>query len=529
MFTFVSDFKPTCMKITTFAMAIGLCFQTLLYAQTSSDTPVDLKNQGQTSLEQKEYIKARYYFKQAFRAFAACDEYEQAVKCGVQANALYLRENLYKEGFDLCRDIDQVIAGGEQKHNRPLYGLRFTTTQERLKMFTSLKNPAKAKEQLYRLEEIANQAKNDSLNETLLYTKADYYYTFGQNQQGDACFQQLITQYKDKKDYDKVSDCYRTLIGLATKAGNAPLVGRTYDKYIVWTDSVKTLTAQDELNVLKRKYDSSRQTLAGKEHELSVKQYKIIALCTLCLILVAALVLGAIVLLRFILMNKKLKKNIEIANEHSQLKSQFIGNISAQMEPTLDALAAVAADLPDAPQQSKRMLSQVDALKKFAEDIQELSSLENTLNEPYGGAKEINVNTFCENTMNKVKEFVDLDVETVVEAAKLQIKTNPEQLERILTHLLKNAAFYTTTGKISLEYKRRAAHTHQFIVTDTGPGIAPEQQEDLFKPFTEIKNLTEGDGLGLPICSLVARKLNGTLSYDASYKKGARFVLELHV
>jgi len=65
-------------------------------------------------------------------------------------------------------------------------------------------------------------------------------------------------------------------------------------------------------------------------------------------------------------------------------------------------------------------------------------------------------------------------------------------------------------------------------VTDTGTGIPAEQQENLFKPFTTVKDLTAGDGLGLPICSLIAAKMNGSLSLDESYAKGTRFIVELH-
>ena len=109
------------------------------------------------------------------------------------------------------------------------------------------------------MEETAKLAKNDSINEDLLYTKTNYYYTFGLNTQGDACFRKLILQYKEKKNYEKVDECYKNLISIARKANNAALMGRTYENYIVWTDSVKALTAQDELNVLKRKYDESLQ------------------------------------------------------------------------------------------------------------------------------------------------------------------------------------------------------------------------------------------------------------------------------
>ena len=79
-----------------------------------------------------------------------------------------------------------------------------------------------------------------------------------------------------------MSDCYKKLIGIARKANNAPLMERTYESYIVWTDSVKALTAQDELNVLKRKYDESQLTIQEKDDTLSAKQYIIIGLVCSC-------------------------------------------------------------------------------------------------------------------------------------------------------------------------------------------------------------------------------------------------------
>ena len=516
------------MKTPVAIIVIMLCFSTLSHAQNTKNRAQELKEQAQNSLSQKDYIKARYLFKKAYDAFATREDYPQAVECGIQANGLYIRENFYKEGFELCRDMDQLVWAGEQKTKKALHDLRFLITKERLQMYIALKNAAQAKLQLDKLEETANLAKNDSISEDLLYTKANYYYTFGLNTQGDACFRKLINQYKEKKNYEKVDECYKNLISIARKANNAALMGRTYENYIVWTDSVKALTAQDELNVLKRKYDESQLTIQEKDDTLSAKQYIIIGLCTLVVILIAALVLLAIVLLRFMAGNRKLKKNIQIANEHNELKTKFIQNISSQMEPTLDTLAASASELSDkAPQQSQQMQTQVVALKKFSDDIQELSSLENSLTDPYE-MSDINASTFCEEVMEKVKSNIKAEVTTSVNAPKLQVKTNKEQLERILLHLLQNAAYYTQEGRISLDFKKRGAHTHQFIVTDTGTGIPTEQQETIFKPFTEVKDLTQGDGLGLPICSLIATKMNGSLTLDTSYTKGSRFILELH-
>lgn len=516
------------MRTSIVTLLIAFCFNILVLAQTSQDKAAELKEQATSSLNQKDYTKARYLFKRAFETFAASENHRQAIECGLQANALYTRENLYKEAFELCRSMDQVIWAGEQKEKKALYDLRFLINKERLQMYIALKNPAQAKGQLDKLEESAKLAKNDSLNEVLLYTKANYYYTFNQNKQGDACFSQLISQHKEKKEYDKVSECYKNLIGIARKANNTPMMERTYENYILWTDSMKAMTAQEELNMLKKKYDESTQIIEDKDSALSAKQYIIIGLCTLAAILVAALIVLAVILLRFIAGHRKLKKGIRIANEHNELKSKFIRNISSQMEPTLNSLAASAEEIAvKAPQQGEIMQKQVGALKKFSDNIQQLSLLENSLTEPYEMG-EINAGAFCESVMDKAKEFIKADVTPAVNAPKLQIKANKEELEHILLYLLKNAAYYTEQGRITLDFKKRGAHTYQFIVTDTGIGIPAEQQENLFKPFTEVKDLTMGDGLGLPICSLIAAKMNGSLTLDSGYTKGCRFILELH-
>lgn len=498
-------------RIITILLAAFFCLCTQTYAQSRAD---ELMKQAQESLAKKEYIKARYLFLQAYNSFASQEEYTQAVECGVNASALYHRENYYKEAFELLRGAEQLVGTGEQKLKKKLPDLRFRINKERLQMYINTKNPARAKEQLNKLEETAKVAGNDSLSNDFLYTQADYYYTFGMNSQGDTAFKKLIEQYKQQKNYAKVDECYKTLISIARKANNAGLVARTYDKYIIWTDSVKALTAQDELNIVKKKYDESLATIQEKDDSLSAKQYIIIGLCILAAILAAALAIGAVILLRFIMLTRKQKKAISIANEHNELKTEFIQNISSQMEPTLDTLDP--------------KLPGVQALRAFSDHIQELSELENSLSEPYE-VQEKNISTFCESVMDKVRGKVQEDVTLTVNAPKLNVKINPEHLERILLHLLENAAEYTPAGgKIWLDFKKRGAHTHQFIISDTGCGIPEEQREDIFKPFTEVKDLTKGDGLGLPICSLIAAKMNGSLTLDGSYTKGARFVLELH-
>ena len=512
------------MRIYYFIITLIISFCVSLQAQNNADK---FKQQAQSSFENKDYTKARYLYIQAYKDYANEGKITQAIECGTQAASLYHRENYYQEAFDLCRQMSQIVANQEHAEQKKLYGLRFGITKERLQMYIKLRNTAQAQLQLNMLDNLAEESGNPELTEELLYTKTDYFYIFEQKKEGDAAFNKLISQYREKKEYGKIDECYQNLIAIARKANNISLLEQTYEKYMVWTDSVKMLTAEDKLGALQQKYDSSLQTIQEKEDQLSAKQYIIAGLCTLAAILIAALAFLAFLVIRFILLNRKLKKIIQNITEHSEQQTGFIQSISAQMEPTLDEMSKSVAGLQiTAPRQAKAIQARIDALKQFGNHIQELSLLKNSLLETYE-AQSFNVRSFCEKVMEQVKEDVRPDVEVTADIPKIEIKTNAEQLQRILLHLLRNAAIYTTSGKIKLEFKKKGAHICQFIVTDSGPGIPVEKRMAIFKPFTEIKDLTDGDGLGLPICSLIASKMNGTLSIDPEYKKGSRFILVL--
>lgn len=514
------------MKLTQLLIALCVCLSTSLSAQNRAD---DFMKQAQHSLTEKEYTKARYLFIQAYRAYADKAAYAQAVAAGTQATYLYYRENYYQEAFDLCRQMSQLLTAAEQETQHPLYPQRYALAKERLKMYNKLKNPAQAQLQLNTLADLSAQAGDPALAEDLLYTQASHYYTTGRPAEGDTYFNQLVDGYKTRKEYDKATDCYKNLITQARDAGSAPMMERAYEKYIAWTDSVKALTAQDQLSALQRQYDDSQQTIRQKDDKLATKQYLIIALCTLVVILIAGLLLIGFLLLRYILMSKKLKTIIQTTNQQNEQQTQFIQNISAQMEPTLQRIAATAGTLQAlAPRETQSTLERIQALRQFGAHIQELTTLKNTLVEPYETSP-LQIQPFCKKIMDQIKDRVAPGVETLVDAPQLEIKTNPEQLQRILLHLLDNAARYTTDGKIKLEFKRKAAHLCQLIVTDTGSGLTPEEKENLFTPFTRTRDLVEGDGLGLPIAALIANKLNGNLTIDPDYTKGCRFILVLHI
>ena len=113
------------------------------------------------------------------------------------------------------------------------------------------------------------------------------------------------------------------------------------------------------------------------------------------------------------------------------------------------------------------------------------------------------------------------------------IETNRQFLMLSLRELLYNAAKYSDQQNISLRIthsrlsKGHAGGSVQFIVEDTGKGIAPEDRETIFKFFTKIDDLSQGLGLGLPLSKRHAQNLGGDLTLDTDYQQGCRFILEI--
>ncbi len=497
-------------RIVTFIFLILIGFATA-FGQTETDKLAETARQA---LEQKEYIKARYNYLQAYQGYAKEKQWKKAVECGVKTCELYHREYLYNEAFDLLLQIERTVLSALGHDIQASNVLRYPLVKERMQMYVQMKRSAKALELLDRLDEVVAASRCDSLESDLLYTQAICYYTFGMTPQGDKALNTLIRQYSGQDNFDRVKTCYMTLINMGRKANSARMVARAYDSYIQWNDSINALNAQLTYQDLDKKYQSAISEIETKDSTLTNKQYIIASLGSVLAILSIVLLAGGLLLLRFIRLSAKQKKEIAEAEERNRLKTGLIRNLTIQLNPTIEQL--------------DKQLPPVKALTSFIGHIQELAELEDTLDEPYE-LKDQNIATFCEKQMDNIRPFVKPDVTLTVNAPKINVAIHAEQLGRLINHLLVNAIHHTPSGgKITLDFKKRSAHTMQFIVSDTGCGIAEEKREQLFKPFTEIKDLMQGDGLGLPICALIAQKMKGTLTLDTSYTKGTRFIVNLN-
>ena len=495
-------------KLVIIGMSLLVCCA-LIHAQEAGKN--ELQERAESEYAKGNSIAARALYIKAFESYVNNGKLKQGVDCGVKANKLYYeKENLYKEAFDLLRRIDQTIEAKGQGANKS--ALHYWTSKERHLMYMKMRKLESAKEQMGNMENHATAANDASVNNDLLYTKTIYYYTIGQTDKGNATFKEMADQLTASKEYGKVNEVYQTLIANGRKSNSANLVAESYKSYLAWKDSASALALADTVGVLKKQIADNEAEIEEKDSSLTARQVTIVGLGILAAVLAVVLVLGALALLRSIYLTRKQKKTINSLSENNALQAKFISNISAQLSPTLQKL--------------DKNVPEVKALQDFSEHIQTLSELES--NTGTAEKEDVQVSSLCDGLMDQIRNKVKSGVNLKVDAPKMTASINKEYVSHILLHLLNNAAIYTPAdGHIALEYKKRGAHKHQFLVSNTGSTIPEEQREEVFKPFREIRDLTQGDGLGLPICKQMAMKMNGDLDIDPTFTKGVRFVLHL--
>jgi len=111
------------------------------------------------------------------------------------------------------------------------------------------------------------------------------------------------------------------------------------------------------------------------------------------------------------------------------------------------------------------------------------------------------------------------------------VSGDPGRIQQVLVNLLGNAVKFTEQGFVRLELSFRSPSSGQydiqFTVTDSGIGIRPEKQKQIFDAFTQADATTTrkfgGTGLGLAISSELVRMMGGRLTVDSKPNAGSPF------
>src|SRR6266550_5110350 len=127
-----------------------------------------------------------------------------------------------------------------------------------------------------------------------------------------------------------------------------------------------------------------------------------------------------------------------------------------------------------------------------------------------------------------------IEIRLSLDQANRYVKADRQRLVQVFLNLLSNAVKYNKEhGMVTLSCREsKVKGTLTVLVTDTGPGIAPELRDRMFKPFERLgaeKSGVEGTGLGLALSLQLVRAMGGTMALETEMGEGSTFSVTLPI
>jgi signal transduction histidine kinase/CheY-like chemotaxis protein len=227
----------------------------------------------------------------------------------------------------------------------------------------------------------------------------------------------------------------------------------------------------------------------------------------------------------------------------SRLKDDFLANMSHELRTPLNAILGHSETLqtgtygPLTSKQSRSVQTIHESghhLLSLINDILDISkSVADKLELDVGPVSAVSLSKAALRMVKQEAQKKNIQVESKFDNAVQMIQADERRLKQILVNLLSNAVKFTTDGgEIGLEVVGDSENQIiQFVVWDTGIGIAEDQIADLFEPFVQLDNdlsrQQSGTGLGLVLALRLTELHNGTLSLKSEVGQGSRFVVSL--
>ncbi|KXV12198.1 two-component system sensor histidine kinase/response regulator [Caballeronia megalochromosomata] len=240
----------------------------------------------------------------------------------------------------------------------------------------------------------------------------------------------------------------------------------------------------------------------------------------------------------------ELEARAEALQRASRYKSEFLANMSHELRTPLNSSLILAKLLSenksgnltnDQIKYAQTIYSAGNDLLNLINDILDLSKVE-------AGKLDLHIEDV---PLQRIVDALSRTFEPLARQKKLRLElrndidgyptltTDFRRLEQILKNLLSNAVKFTDTGAVSLTLRLAGEGAVQFVVTDTGIGIAPDQLEAIFEAFQQADGTTSrhygGTGLGLSISRSLAHLLGGDIAVRSTQGTGSTFTLTMPV
>lgn len=370
------------------------------------------------------------------------------------------------------------------------------------------------------------------IRQYLLIIDARYLVATGEHEAALTAYNDFLQTEYARINHNIYKEALLEKADLLVKMGNKEEAYGQYGKVFSYIKTSFEKNYPKEIDRLCTRFQADQLAYQNERDRIVSMRFYLAGIIVSVLFLIFLLVLGWKKIFRLKHSQMRQEAMKEKAVQAIQRKNMFLSNMSHEVRTPLNAIVGFSAVLTDEDEsfddESRREFSEIIKVNSFQllkliNDILDFSDFENdniTFNIRTHDAVKL-CNEVVETVMASRKLEVEMRFDT--DLSVLMLDTDDARLRQVLINLLVNAAKFTEQGSIVLELKMTDAGTALFSVTDTGCGIPPEKQHLIFERFEKLNDFVQGSGLGLSICQLIVKYMNGKLWVDSGYTRGARF------
>uniref|UniRef100_UPI00374DAA6F ATP-binding protein n=1 Tax=Rhodoferax sp. TaxID=50421 RepID=UPI00374DAA6F len=223
-----------------------------------------------------------------------------------------------------------------------------------------------------------------------------------------------------------------------------------------------------------------------------------------------------------------------------RLKDDFMSSVTHELRTPLTSIRALAELLRDDPkialaqrrQFIEIIVSETERLSRLVNQVLDMAKIESGHADWH--TQEVDMGALVSQAISTTAEMFrerQIDVRVSLPAQVPPLKADPDRLMQVMLNLLSNAAKFVplSGGRVGVSLSSDDSGV-TVVVSDNGPGVAPEQRSLIFDRFRQggdAANRPQGTGLGLPISRQIVEHFGGRLWLESDPQQGARFLFYL--